>query len=236
MSGKTGGNRGPRRAAALAGVAAVAVLAACGGSPSSSGGSAPAESTTYRADLGYAQCMQPHGVPGFPDPNPSGSFSISGQPHGNSPAARANDACKQLLAAGSTGTGGATAAATASPAGAAAADCPGSLPCYTPRQLRAAYGIQPLLDRGIDGRGVTVALPEEAESGPARPQPVSGLLQSVTDIRQDLADFDSRFGLPPGAHRPPGPRLCRRARCDRGARQGQAPIGRGGARCSRARR
>ena len=42
-----------------------------------------------------------------------------------------------------------------------------------------------------------MALPEEAESGPARPQPVSSLLQSVTDIRQDLADFDRRFGLPP---------------------------------------
>ena len=200
MSGKTGGNRGPRRAAALAVVAAVAVLtAACGGSRSSSGGSASAGSATYRADLAYAQCMQTHGVPGFPDPNPSGSFSISisGQPHANSPAARANDACEHLLPAGSTGTGSATAPAAASPPGAAAADCPGSLPCYTPRQLRVAYGIQPLLDRGIDGRGVTVALPEEAESGPARPQPVSGLLQSVTDIRQDLADFDSRFGLPP---------------------------------------
>ena len=59
-----------------------------------------------------------------------------------------------------------------------------------------AYGIQPLVDRGITGHGVTVVLPEEAETGPARPQPVSNLLQSVTDIRQDLADFDSRFGLP----------------------------------------
>jgi subtilase family serine protease len=60
-----------------------------------------------------------------------------------------------------------------------------------------AYGIQPLIDRGITGHGVTVVLPEEAETGPARPQPVTHLLQSVTDIRQDLADFDSRFGLPP---------------------------------------
>ena len=199
MSGKTGGNRGLRRAGALAVVAAVAVLTACGGSRSSSGGSASAGSATYRTDLAYAQCMQTHGLPGFPDPNPSGSFSISisGQPHANSPAARANDACEHLLTAGSTGTGSATAPTAASPPGAAAADCPGSFPCYTPRQLRVAYGIQPLLDRGIDGRGVTVALPEEAESGPARPQPVSGLLQAVTDLRQDLADFDSRFGLPP---------------------------------------
>jgi subtilase family serine protease len=42
-----------------------------------------------------------------------------------------------------------------------------------------------------------VVLPEEAETGPARPQPVTNLLQSVTDIRRDLADFDRRFGLPP---------------------------------------
>ncbi len=199
MYGKTGGNRGPRRAAALAVVAAVAVLTACGGSPSSSGGSASTESAAYRAEVAYAHCMQTHGLPGFPDPNPSAGIHISGQLNGNanSPAARANDACQHLLPAGSTGTGSATAPTTASPPGGAAADCPGSLPCYTPRQLRVAYGIQPLLDRGIDGRGVTVALPEEAESGPARPQPVSGLLQAVTDIRQDLADFDSRFGLPP---------------------------------------
>jgi hypothetical protein len=73
------------------------VLAACGGSRSSYGGSASAGPVTYRADLAYAQCMQTHGVPGFPDPSPSGSFSISisGHPHGNSPAARANDACKR---------------------------------------------------------------------------------------------------------------------------------------------
>jgi subtilase family serine protease len=35
-----------------------------------------------------------------------------------------------------------------------------------------------------------VALPEEAETGPAQ-------TPAVTDIRQDVADFDSRFGLPP---------------------------------------
>jgi subtilase family serine protease len=190
MKDKTGGSRGPRRPAALAVVAAVAVLTACGGSPSSSGGSASAEPATYRADLAYAQCMRTHGVPDFPDPNPSASVSISGQPHGNSPAARANDACEHLLAAGSTGTGSAAVPATASPAGAAATDCLGSLPCYTPRQFRVAYNIQPLLDRGIDGRGVTVALPEEAETGPAQ-------TPAVTGIRQDVADFDRRFGLPP---------------------------------------
>jgi len=53
-----------------------------------------------------------------------------------------------------------------------------------------AYGIAPLLDGGIDGRGQSVVLPELAVTAPA-----SG--PKVTDIRQDLADFDSRFGLPP---------------------------------------
>jgi subtilase family serine protease len=53
-----------------------------------------------------------------------------------------------------------------------------------------AYGIQALLDKGIDGRGQTVVLPEFTASAPADPP-------MVTDIRQDLADFDSRFKLPP---------------------------------------
>ena len=206
MNDKTGGSRGPRRAAALAVVTAVAALTAgCGVVHvhfGSSGGPASTGSATYRANLAYAHCMQTHGLPDFPDPNPSGGASIHIHihihPHANSPAARANDACKQLLAAGSTGTGGATAAATAGPAGAAAADCLAwRPPCYAPRQFRVAYGIQPLLDRGITGRGVTVVLPEQAETGPARPQPPTGILQAVTDIRQDLAGFDSRFGLPP---------------------------------------
>jgi subtilase family serine protease len=193
MDNKTRGTRGRRRAGALAVVAAVAVLAtACsGGSPSPSAGSASTESATYRADLAYAQCMRAHGVPNFPDPNPSESFSVSGQPHGNSPAALANDACEHLLPRGSaTAT-----AATPSPPGAAATDCLTASGCYAPRQFLVAYDIQPLLDRGIDGRGVTVVLPEEAETGPAETGPVQ--VPAVTDLRKDVADFDGRFGLPP---------------------------------------
>jgi subtilase family serine protease len=196
MTDKTGGGRSLRGAAALAAVAAVAaaVLAGCSGSPAPSGGSAPAAdgaaSSTYQAQLAYAHCMQTHGVPGFPDPSPSMNISISGQPPANSPAGRANAACKHLLSGGSTGPADATGPA-ASSAGAEATDCLGAQPaCYTPRQFLAAYGIQPLLDRGIDGRGVTVALPEQAETGPER-------TLTTTDIRQDLADFDQRFGLPP---------------------------------------
>jgi len=80
------------------------------------------------------------------------------------------------------------AAAPASSAG--LADCLTGSRCYAPRQFRVAYGIQPLLDDGIDGHGQTVVLPELAATASATPP-------RVTDIRQDLADFDSRFGLPP---------------------------------------
>ena len=66
-------------------------------------------------------------------------------------------------------------------------DCNSLTTCYTPRQLRVAYGIQPLLDRGIDGRGETVVLPELAS---ARHSPFQ-----LSDIRQDLARFDSLFDL-----------------------------------------
>jgi hypothetical protein len=101
MNGKTG--RGPRRAGALAVVAAVTLLtAACGvvhvhfGSPA-----APTAQPPYRVELAYAQCMRTHGLPGFPDPSPSGTFSwhLTGSP--GSPVARANNACKHLLTGGS---------------------------------------------------------------------------------------------------------------------------------------
>ncbi len=80
MNEKTAGNRGPRRAGALAVAAAVAVLAAgCGvvhislGGGSASSSSAP----TYAQELALAQCMRGHGVPGFPDPNASGGYTLT---------------------------------------------------------------------------------------------------------------------------------------------------------------
>ena len=61
-----------------------------------------------------------------------------------------------------------------------------SAPCYAPHQFRVAYGIQPLLDSGIDGRGETVTVlvpvPHSQEEG--------------SDIRRDLESFDSTFRLP----------------------------------------
>lgn len=59
--------------------------------------------------------------------------------------------------------------------------------CYTPRIFRTAYGISPLLERGIDGRGQTVVIPEVAQ----QPAP------DASDIRRDMARFDRLFGLPP---------------------------------------
>jgi subtilase family serine protease len=60
--------------------------------------------------------------------------------------------------------------------------------CYTPQQLEVAYGVEPLLQRGIDGRGETVVLPELAESQLSPPR--------VTDLRLDFAAFDRLFHLP----------------------------------------
>jgi subtilase family serine protease len=72
-------------------------------------------------------------------------------------------------------------------AGTGQCDPPGTS-CYTPAQLQVAYGVKPLLDRGIDGRGETVVLPELAETRLDPPL--------VTDLRQDMAAYDAKFHLP----------------------------------------
>jgi len=100
-------------------------------------------------------------------------------------------ACSPAHPASDAGpTAGATAGAssTASPSGGSAADCDSVTTCYTPQQLQVAYGVRPLLDRGIDGRGETVVLPELAESRLNPPL--------VTDMRQDMAAFDAAYRLP----------------------------------------
>ena len=76
----------------------------------------------------------------------------------------------------------------AAPPSGSTADCNSLTTCYTPQQLQVAYGIKPLLDRGINGRGQTVVLPELAESRLSPPL--------VTDMRQDMAAFDNMFHLP----------------------------------------
>ncbi len=79
-------------------------------------------------------------------------------------------------------------AGTAASASSAPLNCapPGVKPvsCYSPQAYQLAYGVAPLLSRGIDGRGETVVMPELARATPN------------TDIRQDLAASDTKFGLP----------------------------------------
>jgi subtilase family serine protease len=192
MTGNTIGTR----ARTLAVAAAVAVLAtSCSVIHVHLGSTASAESGNYRQALAFAQCMRSHGLPGFPlpDPHKTAGVSIHVSVAPNSPAGRANAACRHLLPGGSPATSAATAPTASAPAGAVAADCLASQPaCYTPEQLRVAYGIQPLLDRGITGRGQTVVLPEFPPPAAAGPQ----VPPAATDIRQDLARFDRVFGLP----------------------------------------
>ncbi|HUN31425.1 MAG TPA: S53 family peptidase [Trebonia sp.] len=202
MNGSTDGHRGrPRRAGTLAVLAAVAMLApACSVVHVSLGGSASAQSPAYQAELAYAQCMRAHGLPFFPDPTSSGRSATSTHLGGNpgSPAARANAACKHLLTGGA-GAGGGTGVEGSAGAGAGAVtDCMTSRPpCYAPRQLRIAYGIQPLLDRGITGRGQTVVLLEFPPLAAGSPGAGGDdQVPASSDIRQDLARFDGMFGLP----------------------------------------
>ena len=72
-------------------------------------------------------------------------------------------AASLLIAAGgcSSSAGSSSRPATAVPAG-PVSDCLKQSACFAPRQFRVAYGIQPLLDHGIDGRGETVVLLEFA--------------------------------------------------------------------------
>jgi len=98
-----------------------------------------------------------------------------------------------LAAAAVTGS---VASASTAPSGAGNATAAGpvfdcrtlaSPTCYSPWQFRTAYGIQPLTARGITGRGETVVMPEFAAT-PGE--------DGVTDVRQDIARYDSVFGLP----------------------------------------
>ena len=57
--------------------------------------------------------------------------------------------------------------------------------CYQPFQIRKAYDLQPLYDRGFDGRGRTIVLVDSFGS---------------PTIRNDLHVFDQTFGLPDPPH------------------------------------
>ena len=111
-----------------------------------------------------------------------------------------------VLVAGCTGgsAGPATTAASGSAASGSAASAADSgclappASCYAPRLFQVAYGIEPLLDSGIDGRGetITVLAPPRIPGGPSSGTPPGLRDQPPSDIRQDLAAFDRIFRLP----------------------------------------
>ena len=93
----------------------------------------------------------------------------------------------QQAAAGNATVSGTARPSSVSPSPSPTGLCGSGDTCYTPQQLQLAYGVKPLLERGIDGRGETVVLPELAESRLNPP--------AVTDLRQDMAAFDGLFHL-----------------------------------------
>jgi len=107
--------------------------------------------------------------------------------------------------AGCTGSPAATTRGTATPSDVVSDCLLAPVSCYAPHLFQAEYGIPPLLDRGIDGRGETVTVlapaPSRGTPSPSSPTlsggatPLAGTAPAVTDIRQDLAAFDSMFRL-----------------------------------------
>jgi len=106
---------------------------------------------------------------------------------------------------GATAHGTATAASTAAPAGVVSDCLPAPASCYAPALFRVEYGIQPLLDQGIHGRGETVTVvavaPSFGATAPIVPPPGATAgphlgVSAASGIRQDLAAFDGMFRLP----------------------------------------
>ncbi len=183
---------------ALAGI--TLVVAGCGGgsaAPGTTAGESAQLDPQQAAHLqAFAACMRAHGVAHMPAVDGNGRPGANGsvQVDLKSPAVKA--AIKTCLptADGTVGANLQPVGVTPAAHGSATApnsgplDCDSVTTCYTPRQIQVAYGIRPLLARGIAGRGETVVLPELAQTQ-LRP-PI------VSDLRQDVSRFDGMFGLP----------------------------------------
>ncbi len=87
-------------------------------------------------------------------------------------------------AASSAPTQKATATISPSSTSAAIAACPASLgtDCRTPYDMRVAYSVQSLLERGFTGKGQTI---------------VDIVSYGSPTLQQDMDTFDQQFGLPP---------------------------------------
>jgi hypothetical protein len=105
-------SRARRPLAALALIAMVALISACGSSAPAETGSGGANNTTANAQktVKFAECMRSNGVTEFPDPGASGNLTIDGIVNGssldpNAPAFKqAISACKDLEPAGFMGS------------------------------------------------------------------------------------------------------------------------------------
>jgi hypothetical protein len=96
--------RRPVLPVAVAVFSSALVLAACGSSGKSGGGSGSAIAS---AGIKYADCMRAHGVPNFPDPiSAGGGVQLSSEVNTQSPAFQsAQSACQKLLPGGLPGRG-----------------------------------------------------------------------------------------------------------------------------------
>jgi hypothetical protein len=98
--------------AALALIATVVLISACGSSAPAGSRPGSSDNTVANAQkaVKFAECMRSNGVSKFPDPGASGSFTIDGVVNGssldpNTPAFKqALSACKNLEPAGFTGS------------------------------------------------------------------------------------------------------------------------------------
>jgi hypothetical protein len=102
-------NRTLQLPAALALIASIALLSACGSNAPAASGGGGSDTAAARKAVKFAACMRRNGVSAFPDPGASGTFTIDGVVNGssldpNAPAfTQAMSACKDLEPAGFTG-------------------------------------------------------------------------------------------------------------------------------------
>ena len=203
MNDKTGGSRGPRRAAALTVVAAVAVLTACGGSPSSSGGSA-----TAGRRLPGGSCLRAvHANPrraGLPRPQTIGRLQHQHQRAAATPTAPR----RGLMTPASTCCLAAARERQRRCAGRRPARlAPRRLTAWAPcRVTRPGSSGSPTASSRCWIAGSTAAA--SRWRCPRRPKRDRQQTPAVTDIRQDVADFDQPVrtapGTDPGQHDPGG--------------------------------
>lgn len=178
MNGRA--SRGPRRALALAALAAAAmVVAGCGGNspPSSSG------SPQYVKALAFSKCMRSHGALGFPDPSSQGTFTVTQALLNNPLIKSAAPSCRNLLPRG-------------------AVQIPAKLQRKLDDQALAyaacmrSHGVPSFPDPIIHGDSIGFAIAAQAGAGP-QPSASAQAAQSSSGGSGPKSSGGSGSGLPP---------------------------------------